>query len=224
MNRITEITKRDILDLFRNGLEIDEFFQTRTVTYNYYGRLEEMDFLKRLYDLERMPSFDSRFANAEQDIWQHTVNNDDYPYCWVFEDKRFNLQDGSGEVYLKFLCEVFHPAVRYDKGFKPRREGMSAIILLAAVGACVQRDTGRSIVAAAARRVNCVAAFTLAGAGVGLVVAVGLPRTPAVTRFPVFSTAFLTGFARGAGGRFGAACVKLVFVFPINERIIFVAS
>ena len=73
MNRITEITKRDILDLFQNGLEIDEFFQTRTVTYNYYGRLEEIDFLKRLYDLERMPSFDSRFANAEQDIWQHTV-------------------------------------------------------------------------------------------------------------------------------------------------------
>lgn len=26
------------------------------------------------------------------------------------------LQDGSDEVYLKFLCEVFHPAVRYDKG------------------------------------------------------------------------------------------------------------
>ena len=123
MNRITEITKRDILDLFQNGLEIDEFFQTRTVTYNYYGRLEEIDFLKRLYDLERMPSFDSRFANAEQDIWQHTVNNDDYPYCWVFEDKRFNLQDGSDEVYLKFLCEVFHPAVRYDKGYwKPIRK------------------------------------------------------------------------------------------------------
>ena len=46
-----------------------------------------------------------------------SVNNDDYPYCWVFEDKRFNLQDGSDEVYLKFLCEVFHPAVRYDKGY-----------------------------------------------------------------------------------------------------------
>ena len=42
MNRITEITKRDILDLFQNGLEIDEFFRTRTVTYNYYGRLDYM--------------------------------------------------------------------------------------------------------------------------------------------------------------------------------------
>lgn len=27
VNRITEITKRDILDLFRNGLEIEEFFE-----------------------------------------------------------------------------------------------------------------------------------------------------------------------------------------------------
>ena len=34
INRITEITKRDILDLFRVGLEIDDFFQTQTINYN----------------------------------------------------------------------------------------------------------------------------------------------------------------------------------------------
>ena len=117
VNRITEITKRDILDLFHNGLEIDNFFQIQTINYCYYGRLEEIDFLKRLYNLEKMPSCDSRFANAEQDIRQHTVNDNDYPYCWVFKDKRFDLQEGSDEVYLRFLCEVFHPAVRYDKGY-----------------------------------------------------------------------------------------------------------
>ena len=50
MKRITEITKRDILDLFRTGLDIDEFFDTKTVTYHYFGRLEELDFLKRIYD------------------------------------------------------------------------------------------------------------------------------------------------------------------------------
>ena len=68
MKRITEITKSDILELFQNGLEIENFFQTETVMYNYYGRLEEIDFLKRLYNLDKMPSIDSRFANAEQDI------------------------------------------------------------------------------------------------------------------------------------------------------------
>lgn len=64
-----------------------------------------------------MPSNDARYENAEQDIWQHTVNNDDYPDCWVFEDERFYLQNGDDETYLKFLCEVFHPAVRYEKGY-----------------------------------------------------------------------------------------------------------
>lgn len=117
MKRITEITKRDILDLFRNGLEINEFFDTKTVIYHYFGRIEEIAFLKRMYDLGNMPSTDSRYENAEQDIWQHTVNNDDYPYCWVFEDERFGLQNGEDEIYLKFLCEVFHPAVRYEKGY-----------------------------------------------------------------------------------------------------------
>ena len=64
-----------------------------------------------------MPSNDPRFPNAEKDIWQHTVNNDDYPNCWVFYDDRFQLEKGSDEAYLKFLCKVFHPTVRYEKGY-----------------------------------------------------------------------------------------------------------
>ena len=117
MKRITEITKRDILELFRDGFEIDILFDTDTVIYPYFGRLEEIDFLKRIYDLKNMPSNDPRYDNAERDIWQHTVNNDDYPSCWVFEDERFGLQNGEDEVYLKFLCEVFHPVVRNEKSY-----------------------------------------------------------------------------------------------------------
>ncbi|AEG60353.1 hypothetical protein Desru_2101 [Desulforamulus ruminis DSM 2154] len=117
MNRISEITKRDILDLFHNGIEIDDFFETKKVTYLYFGRMEELEFLKRLYDLKSMPSLDSRFPDAESDIWQHTVNNDDYPFCWVFEDERFQLQNGTDETYLKFICEIFHPTVRFEKKY-----------------------------------------------------------------------------------------------------------
>ena len=117
MNRITEITKRDILDIFRNGIDIWDFFETRNVTYLYFGRMDEIDFLKRLYDLKSMPSLDPRFSNAEDDIWQHTVNNNDYPICWVFEDERFQLNNGSDEIYLKFICEIFHPVVRNEKGY-----------------------------------------------------------------------------------------------------------
>ena len=117
MNRISEITKRDTLDLFKNGIDIPDLWETRRVTYNYYGRLEEIEFLNRLYDLKNMPSLDPRFLDAKSDIWQHTVNNDDYSLCWVFEDERFQLKNGSDEVYLKFICEIFHPAVRAEKGY-----------------------------------------------------------------------------------------------------------
>lgn len=115
MRRITEITKRDILDLFRNGLKQDNpFGDAFVLKYEFRGRLEEIDFLKRLYDLQQMPSYDPRYENAEGDIYQHTINNDDWPSCWVFEDERFSLLDGDDECYLKFLCEIFHPAVRNE--------------------------------------------------------------------------------------------------------------
>lgn len=117
MNCISEITKRDIMDLFKFGLDIPVFWETEKVQYNYFGRLEEIEFLKRLYDLKKMPSLDRRYSNAEGDIWQHTVNNDDYSFCWVFEDERFQLKDGSDEVFLRFICEIFHPTVRDEKGY-----------------------------------------------------------------------------------------------------------
>lgn len=117
MNRISELTKRDIFELFRDGIDIDYSFISEKAIYPYYGRLEEIDFLKRLYDLENMPSNDPRYTNAKGDIWQHTINNNDYPFCWVFEDERFKLKNGSDETYLKFLCEIFHPTVRDEIGY-----------------------------------------------------------------------------------------------------------
>lgn len=112
MNKITKITKRDIFDLFNNGIKQDEFFDVVTYTYPYYGRLEEIEFLERMYDLEMMASLDSRFPTAKGDIWQHTINNDDYPTNWVFKDERFKLFDGDDVTFLDFVCEIFHPEVR----------------------------------------------------------------------------------------------------------------
>lgn len=106
-------------------MEVEELFDVKLVNYPYYGRLEELEFLSRLYDLNTMDSYDSRYPTAEGDILQHTVNNDDYPYCWVFEDERFQLENGSDETYLNFLCEIFHPEVRLEKGYW--REFLTAI-------------------------------------------------------------------------------------------------
>jgi hypothetical protein cdifQCD-2_16846 len=116
MRNITEITKRDIFDILTNGIEyVDAFCETITEFYPYYGRLEEIEFLNRLYKLKRIKSYDSRFINAEEDIWQHTVNNQDYPYNWIFTDDRFELLNGTDEIFLAFICEIFNPEVRNEK-------------------------------------------------------------------------------------------------------------
>ena len=118
MNNISEITRRDIYELFCDGYKNPYNFlnENKQICYYYYGRLTEIDFLKKLYPLEQMPSFDGRFENAEDDIRQHTVNNNDYPSNWVFEDERFELLRGSDIILLKFLCAVFHPENRFEKG------------------------------------------------------------------------------------------------------------
>jgi hypothetical protein len=100
--RISEITRRDVLDAVR----------AEGIAWN--GRLEEAEFLSRIFDLQSMPSTDSRFPNAAGDIWQHRVNNYDWGDDWIFSDGRFNLLGGDDEIFLRFLCESVHPVVRPD--------------------------------------------------------------------------------------------------------------
>lgn len=91
MNKITNITRRDIFD-------------TLTVEgVNWNGRLEETDFLSRLYDLSKIPSTDGRFNDANGDIWQHRVNNNDWEDNWVFSDSRFNLLNCDDASFLQFF-------------------------------------------------------------------------------------------------------------------------
>jgi hypothetical protein len=101
---ITQVTRRKIFD-------------TITVSKVFWeGRLEEPDFLGRIYDLDTMPSTDSRYKTAAGDIWQHRVNNpEDWPDDWVFTDSRFGLQHGDDELVLRFLAEMLHPVVRPDE-------------------------------------------------------------------------------------------------------------
>jgi hypothetical protein len=101
--RITQITRRDIAD----AIIVEQI--------NWSGRLEEQEFLARLFDLSSLPSFDSRFKDASGDIWQHRINNPtDWDDDWIFSDSRFNLMGCDDELFLRFLCETIHPVVRPD--------------------------------------------------------------------------------------------------------------
>ncbi|MBP0624815.1 abortive infection family protein [Cupriavidus sp. LEh25] len=76
------------------------------------GTLDDVEFLSRIFDLQRLPSTDSRYQDAAGDIWQHCINNDDWDRDWVFNDDRFDLIGGTSDQFLRFLCEVVHPVVR----------------------------------------------------------------------------------------------------------------
>jgi hypothetical protein len=101
--KISEATRRDLID----SLLLEKV--------HWSGRLEEPDFLARIFDVNSMPSRDNRFSSAYRDIWQHRVNNpDDWGDDWVFYDPRFDLLHADDELFLNFLCETLHPVVRSD--------------------------------------------------------------------------------------------------------------
>lgn len=101
---VSQVTRQNVID----GLKLE--------AVKWQGRLNDVEFLGRLFDLEAMPSHDHRFKNAAGDICQHRINNpEDWSDDWVYSDKRFNLLRGPTETFLRFLCEIVHPMVRPDR-------------------------------------------------------------------------------------------------------------
>ena len=82
---------------------------------NVFGKLEDPEFLSRIFELRRLPSTDSRFKDAAGDIYQHRINDDDWDQYWILDDDRFALLDGPADTFLRFLCEIVHPVVRPDR-------------------------------------------------------------------------------------------------------------
>ena len=65
-NKITEATRQNIIDLINIGFQDSGTIEDVNIYWS--GRLEEPDFLSRLYDLTKMESTDGRFSSAAGDI------------------------------------------------------------------------------------------------------------------------------------------------------------
>lgn len=126
MNRITVVTYKDIVTVIKYGASIEvtnviydymdrpiEQYKTEEAKMSCYGRLSEIDFLSRIFDLKSLPSTDSRCKNAEMDIWRHTISNDDFEPYWFFDYEPFDFRSDDTKI-LSFLCEMFHPTVRIE--------------------------------------------------------------------------------------------------------------
>ena len=127
MNKITEITRNEIIDIIINGfigydsvLRYDSYEREHyeevevDVNMNIFGKLKELSFLQRNYALDNLPSTDDRFDSAAKDIWQHRENNDDWEDYWFLDYEVFNIRRGSDEDFLNFIVVIFHPAVRRE--------------------------------------------------------------------------------------------------------------
>lgn len=116
---ITTVTRRDILDyLIASGT-------------TFSGSLSEVEFLGRIWDLDSMPSWDSRFNSAARDIWQHRVNNNDWDDHYLL-CTRLDLLKCDDETFTKFLENCLHPIVRPDE------EQVS--VLLTVFNDCLRHD------------------------------------------------------------------------------------
>lgn len=78
----------------------------------WWGAIDEVAFLSRLYDLTKLPSTDPRHRDADGDIRRHRFANEDWEDDWVLYDDRFGLQHGDDEILLRFLAAMLHPDVR----------------------------------------------------------------------------------------------------------------
>lgn len=105
---ISEVTRRNIIDELRS-------MQSSSWGALWAGRLDEDAFLSRLYDLDALPSDDPRFKSLREDIGQHRDNNQDWSADWVFGDSRIGLLQAQDAAFLRFLCEMVHPAVRPEQ-------------------------------------------------------------------------------------------------------------
>lgn len=100
---ITVVTRRNLFD------------ELRLAEVNWAGRLGEVEFLSRIFDLSSLPSHDDRVADMAGDVFMHRVNFHDWENDWVYDDGRLDLKHTGDEVLLTFLCEMVHPLVRSDE-------------------------------------------------------------------------------------------------------------
>jgi hypothetical protein len=125
LSKLTDVTKGELLHNIRNGFKIpvkiqhmDEYERifyvedSEHVYMPFHGKNDLLKFFDRVYNLKTLKSTDSRYSNAEGDIWQHTINNDDWESDWFWDYEPFNLNNPNDKYFLKFLTEIFHPAVR----------------------------------------------------------------------------------------------------------------
>ena len=102
-NNITSITRQLIAD------------EIETSKISICGKLNDAEFLNRIFVLEQLPSQDKRYKTAFGDISCHSRFGDYETITWMYNDSRFNLLHCNDELFIRFICETLNPAVMHKQ-------------------------------------------------------------------------------------------------------------
>lgn len=100
-NRITGVTRRKL-------------FYTARSFYGFLDPDEELKLIGMVWNLDTLPSYDTRYPTFTGDLYQHRANNNDWDDDWIFTDDRFRLSDGDDKTLLAFLAALVHPEIEID--------------------------------------------------------------------------------------------------------------
>lgn len=71
-----------------------------------------LEFFSEIFELKTLPSKDSRHEDAYDDMWQHTVNNEDWGEQDILSDERFSPLKMTDEQFESFLNKALSIDVR----------------------------------------------------------------------------------------------------------------
>jgi len=127
LSKLTDVTKAELLHIIKNGFKVNDEVEaiddyeriyyadeSKHIFMPFHGKIELLKFFDKVYNLKELDSTDSRYSNAEEDIRQHTIYNDDWPDDWYWDHEPFKLNSSNDKYFLRFLTAMFHPAVRNE--------------------------------------------------------------------------------------------------------------
>lgn len=124
-----ELRKALLRNVARNGL-------------SWSGTIDAPDFYGKFFDLHKLPSADSRFTNAAGDMWQHTVNNNDWSDDDIISDPRFSPLQLSDSDFARFINAALDRETRPREALEKLVVAIRPVIAHAGVHIVVREEFG----------------------------------------------------------------------------------
>jgi hypothetical protein len=106
------------------------------------GTVDPPEFYGRFFNLDKLPSTDSRFKDATGDMWQHTVNNSDWSDDEIVNDPRFSPLQLSDTAFVEFINAALDRETRVREELELLAEAIRPVIAHAGAHIVTREEFG----------------------------------------------------------------------------------